>query len=145
MGQSQLRSLATNLSVPSTQQSRFLRAASVLPNVKVTVDNVTSQSLTVALKRMNPVVEREAHIYAPKFPKPQNEGWFVVVGDLARDEVFAVKRVGWTQGAGKSVSVGSRPSARAVIKLPEFEGSIPAVRKVDVLVISDAYVGMQYE
>jgi antiviral helicase SLH1 len=146
MNQGQASKLARDLRIPQSQQQRFLKAASILPNINVAVEGVTAQSMTVVLKRQNPIVERDARIYAPKFPKPQNEGWFVVVGDLARDEVYAMKRMGWSQGPGKSVSTGSRPSARANIKLPEVipGGEDGRARKVDVLVLSDGYVGLQY-
>ncbi|CAN8102332.1 unnamed protein product [Discula destructiva] len=143
MNQGQVTKLARDLHIPQAVQQRFLRSASILPNVNVSVNDLTSQSLTVSLKRLNPLVEREARIYAPRFPKPQNEGWFVVVGDLARDEVHAIKRVGWASGPGKTAGVGSRPTARASIKLPEAGKT--EKRKVDVLVLSDGYVGLQYQ
>ncbi|PSS00629.1 activating signal cointegrator 1 complex subunit 3 [Coniella lustricola] len=152
MPQSQATKLARSLNLPQATQQRFLRAASTLPNVTVSVDDVTSQSLTVTLRRLNPLLERDARIYAPRFPKPQNEGWFVIVGDLARDEVYAIKRVSWTPSQQrqqpqqqKGVAVGSKPTARASVKLPEA-GSIGSdKRNVDVLVLSDGYVGMQYQ
>jgi len=134
--------LSRDLGIPTNQVPKFTRAASTLPNVQVSVDDVTTLSLTVNLKRLNAIVERDARMFAPKFPKPQTEGWFVVVGDVAADEVIAIKRVGWSAGAGKTVGVGSKPSARATIKLPETvdRGS----RKVDVLVVSDGYIGLEY-
>lgn len=148
LNQSQKNKLARDLNLPPDTQQRFLRAASVLPNLTVGVEHVTTHSLAVSLKRANPLVERDARIYAPRFPKPQNEGWFVVVGDLARDEVYAIRRVGWSSqggaGANKSASVGSRPSARANIKLPEGP-TAGEKRMVDVLVLSDGYVGLQYQ
>lgn len=137
-----ISSVARDLGIPQSQTPRFTKAASALPNVDVSAPEITTSSLTVHLKRLNPITEREARIYAPRFPKPQNEGWFVVVGDVASDEVLAVKRVGWGQGPGKSVGVGSRPTGRAVIRLPEMEGG--KGRKVDVLVVSDAYPGLEY-
>ncbi|EON96555.1 putative activating signal cointegrator 1 complex subunit 3 protein [Phaeoacremonium minimum UCRPA7] len=143
MGQGGWNKLAKDLGVPHSQQQRFTKALSMLPNVKVSVDDITALSITVNLRRLNPVVEREARIYAPKFPKPQTEGWFVVVGHIANDEVYAVKRVGWSAGAGKTVSIGSKPSARAVIKLPDAENR--QSRKLDVMVVSDGYVGLQYQ
>ncbi|KAH8912792.1 activating signal cointegrator 1 complex subunit 3 [Coniochaeta sp. PMI_546] len=134
-------SLARELGLAQSQVSRFSKATTALPNVDVSVPDVTTTSLTISLKRLNPITERDARIYAPPFPKPQNEGWFVVVGDLAADEVIAVKRVGWGQGPGKTVGVGSRPTGRATIRLPETDGK---GRKVDVLVVSDAYPGFEY-
>lgn len=147
MGQGQMTKLARDLHVPQGVQQRFLKAASVLPNVQVKVEDVTSQSMTVSLKRLNQLVEREARIYAPKFPKPQNEGWFVVVGDLAKDEVYAIKRLSWAQGPGKVASIGSKPSAKATIKVPQVvhDAQSGNASKLDVLVLSDGYVGMQHQ
>ncbi|KAF7524035.1 hypothetical protein G7054_g11547 [Neopestalotiopsis clavispora] len=140
----QVEELAKKLGIPQYQQGRFIRAASILPDVNVRTENVTALSMTVSLKRSNPVVEREGRIYAPKYPKPQTEGWFVVVCDVANDEIIAIKRAGWSQGPGKSVAVGSKPTARVTLKLPE-----PAQggkgRKYDVLVLSDAYPGLEYK
>ncbi|KAJ3568402.1 hypothetical protein NPX13_g6430 [Xylaria arbuscula] len=141
---SQIEELSKKLSVPASQQGRFTRAVSTLPNVNVTAENVTALSLTVSLKRLNAIVEREGRIFAPKYPKPQTEGWFVVVCDKARDEIIAVKRVGWSQGPNQSVKVGSKPTATTVIKLPEPE-KYGNGRKLDVLVLGDGYIGMRYE
>ncbi|KAK9771279.1 putative Helicase mug81 [Seiridium cardinale] len=139
----QVDELAKRLDIPQHQSTRFSRAASILPNVSVGTEDVTALSIGVSLKRVNPVVEREGRIYAPKYPKPQTEGWFVVVCDAARDEVIAVKRAGWSQGPGKSVAVGSRPTAKVHLKLPEPDQEGKG-RKVDVLVLSDAYIGLEY-
>lgn len=151
--------VSDTLHIPQSQQTRFYRTASILPNITVKADDVTAQSLTVSLRRLNPIVEREGRVYSPRYPKPQTEGWFVIVCDVARDEIVAVKRAGWHAGGGKTagskaggsnsagVSVGSKPTARASIKLPEPETreARTLARKFDVLVVSDAYVGMQYE
>jgi antiviral helicase SLH1 len=143
------KTLTQTISIPSTALSSFLKAVSMLPNLEVSVADVTALTLTVNISRKNRVANKECRIYAPRFPKSQTEGWFVVVADSARDEVIAVKRVGWSAGPGKSVSIGSRPSARAIIKLPELEGapsgSGERERKLDVLVISDGYLGLSYE
>ncbi|KAI8279713.1 putative helicase [Colletotrichum sp. SAR11_57] len=132
--------LAKKLSVAPHQQPRFAKAVAQLPNLAVSVPETTALSVSVDLRRLNPLTERDAHVYAPRFPKPQNEGWFVVLADAARDEVIAVKRAGWSQGAGRSVAVGSKPTARANFKVPEAAQG----RKLDVLVVSDAYVGLEY-
>ena len=138
----QLQNLAKELGVPAATTARFAKAAAAIPNVDVTVQDAKATSLTVALRRINPITEKEGRIYAPKFPKPQTEGWFVIVGDLKTDEIVAVKRVGWSAGGGKTVAVGSRPTAKASIKLPEPKDS--QARKFDVLVVSDGYCGLEY-
>ncbi|KAK8060407.1 Sec63 Brl domain-containing protein [Apiospora saccharicola] len=139
----QTEELAKKLYVPDSQIGRFTRAASILPNVHVKTDNVTAHSLTVSLKRINPIVEREGRVYAPRYPKPQTEGWFVIICTAASDEIIAVKRAGWSQGPGKSVGIGTKPNAKVTLKLPEPERDGKA-RKVDVLVLSDAYIGLEY-
>jgi len=137
------------LHLPSMQVPRFLKAAAMLPNLKVGVKYITALSLTVTLNRLNPLTDREARIYAPHFPKPQSEGWFVILCSQASDEIIAIKRVGWSNGQGKKTGgpeAGSRPSARAVIKLPDGGSSASCGgRKIDVLVVSDGYLGMVYK
>jgi antiviral helicase SLH1 len=140
--QVQVKNFAKKLKVHASQQARFSRAISALPHVAVSVEEAKALSVTVGLKRLNPIAERDARIYAPKFPKPQTEGWFVIVADVAKDEVIAVKRVGWSVAGGKKVTQGSKPTARATIKLPEPEGNQP--RRLDVLVVSDAYIGLEH-
>ena len=154
----EVQKLARTLGVPGPQANKFARAAAQVPKLTVQVENVKARELTVVLRRTNPITEREGRMYAPKFPKPQTEGWFVVVGDLARDEIIAVKRVGWGSGnkgkggGGKAggPEIGSRPSARAVIRLPDENqvagiSRVGGLRKLDVLVLSDGYVGMEYQ
>ncbi|CAK7228554.1 Putative steryl acetyl hydrolase mug81 [Sporothrix eucalyptigena] len=178
MTEAQKKQLAKSLHVPASRVNQFNRAVSLLPNVQVTVSPVTSSSVTINLKRLNALVDREGRMYAPKFPKSQTEGYFAVVGDLARDEVYAIKRIGWSSGASwksrgssgegashgggggrggrggrggtqavaggaanGSSSGGLRTTARAVVQLPEAAAH---VGKVDVLVVSDGYVGLEY-
>jgi antiviral helicase SLH1 len=144
------KALADTLSIPTPLRLPFLKATTILPNVIVSVSNVTALGLTVMLSRNNPVTEKDCHIYAPRFPKSQTEGWFVIVADTSRDEVIAVKRVGWSAGPGKQTGIGSRPTARAVIKLPEVEDVVSGAggskeRMLDVLVVSDGYLGLEYK
>ncbi|KAL1876339.1 hypothetical protein VTK73DRAFT_9582 [Phialemonium thermophilum] len=138
----QVQKLGTELSIPQSQRGRFSRAVAAIPNISVSVAEVKATSLTVSIKRLNPLTEREARIFAPRFPKPQTEGWFVVIADAGKDEIVAVKRVGWSQGPGRTVNVGSRPSARTSIKLPTPDAV--QTRKLDLLVLSDAYLGMEH-
>ncbi|OTA91679.1 hypothetical protein M434DRAFT_397071 [Hypoxylon sp. CO27-5] len=142
----QVEDLARKLNIPNSQQDRFVRAASILPNVSVRVEDVTAQSLVVSLKRLNPVVERDARVFAPRYPKSQTEGWFVIVCDVARDEIIGIKRAGWSQGPGaKTLQVGTKPTAKTTLRLPEPDRDGDGDgRKVDVLVLSDAYIGMEY-
>lgn len=134
----QVGHLAESLGVPPGQRSRFARAVAMLPNVSVSVKETTVLSLTVEIKRLNALADKGARIFAPKFPKPQTEGWFVIAADVSRDEVVAVRRVGWSSPGNNR----GHPLAKTTLKLPD--PSPGQARKLDVLVVSDAYVGLEH-
>jgi len=138
----QVAKLADKLRIPHDRQAQFMKAASMLPNLDVSVESTTPQAVTISLKRINPLVERDARIWAPKWPKAQTEGWIVMLADseVSSAEILALKRVGWLARDRKGgLGVGARPSARVTLNLPR-----EAKGKVDVIVVSDAYIGVEY-
>lgn len=146
----EIERIASIVSSSYGAKNSFLKAVSAIPNVDVSVTDVTALSITVHLSRRNPVTTRDCKVYAPLFPKPQTEGYFVVLADSSKDEILAVKRVGWSAGKdanGKNtIAMGSRPASRSVIKVPGVEdGRQWAERKLDVYVVSDAYLGVKWE
>jgi len=40
----------------------------------------------------------DSKAYAPKFPKPKDEGWFLIVGEVESKELVALKRVPYVRG-----------------------------------------------
>jgi antiviral helicase SLH1 len=73
-------------------------------------------------------------MYAPKFPKKQTEGFFIIVSRHGTNELVALKRVGWPANNQKHTS------SRTSIRLPqEFADS-----KLHVSVISDGYIGLEW-
>ena len=146
-----LAELAKHLGIPTRQESKFLQTARAIPTLSLRLQDATSSSFVVSLKRMNPLTLREARMWAPRFPKPQTEGFFVVVsmagGAGGPGELLAVRRVGWNankgqvQGqSGTGVEIGAKLSARTIVKLPPGT----AGKKVDVLIASDGYVGLEW-
>ncbi|KAB2579921.1 putative helicase mug81 [Lasiodiplodia theobromae] len=137
--------------VASAALPRALKPLAALPDLAVAVPAVNALGLTVTISRKNNPANREHRMYAPRFPKPQTEGFFVVVCERGSDEVVALKRVSWPssddgkgKGKGKSAgggSGGSRPSTKVQIKLPESDRE----RVVDVRVVSDGYIGMVWK
>ena len=153
-GNSQPHSLAQIHDIPKAALSQALKSIGILsptqpqvekviktlPQLQINILDNSALSLTVSIARLNTAVQPDYRIYAPKYPKPQSEGFFLIVADAAKDEVLALKRVNWPpmeKGGGGGVN---KPTTRSMIKLsPET-----VERKVDVLVISDAYVGMDW-
>jgi len=97
-------------------------------------------------------------MYAPRFPKPQTEGFFVVAWNVDTKELVALKRVAWPAananaghgaqrqiagrgGAGAGGKAQAQMHVRSTLRLPPHEQ--PMV--VEVEVVSDGYVGMSWK
>ena len=137
--------LATTLAIPSRDCVPFFKALSTLPHLKPSISSSNAISLTLSLTRLNAPTNPDFRIYAPKYPKPQSEGYFVLAVNPTSDEIVALKRVSWSAPGAvrqnhKNIGNRSKPTARAVLKLPDSEQE----RRLDAYVISDAYVGMEW-
>lgn len=146
---SSAHALAASLGVPAAQRARFAKALAALPDLQVSAGDdasaTTALGFAVTLRRRNPLAQREGRMYAPRYPKPQTEGFFVLVTDAGTGACLALKRAGWasvaTSGGGRGGGGGSaRPSVRVAVKLLPS----PEARRVSVAVVSDGYVGMQW-
>lgn len=131
---------------------RFVEPVARLPVLKLDLANVTAVGFTLNLTRQNPARSGPGgvRIYAPRYPKPQTEGYFVIVSYAGTDEIIALKRLGWNEsggvgggrGAGKRINAGgAKLQGSARISLPrDAQG-----KKADVIVLSDAYLGMKWK
>ncbi|KAI7462709.1 Sec63-domain-containing protein [Hortaea werneckii] len=126
--------------LPAPAHGKVIKALNQLPQLRVGVTDVNALGLTVSLARLNPVTNREYHIYAPRYPKPQTEGYFVVVSDAAKGDVVGLKRVSWPSPDKVKGGNISKPSTKATIKLPQSD----VERKMKIIVISDSYIGMEW-
>lgn len=138
---SALSNLLANLGVLHDMRAPAEKVARILPGLQVKVTEVTAVGLTVTIDRLNRAVQPDFRIWAPQFPKAQSEGFFIVVSDAAKDEIVGLKRVGW-QSAIKGRGPGSNSSltVKSMFRLPPDD----VTRTLDVRVISDAYVGMEW-
>ena len=44
------------------------------------------------------IKRQDQKAYSPCFPKPKDEGWIMVLGDVEKRELVALKRVGYVRG-----------------------------------------------
>jgi len=84
-------------------------------------------TLPVVLGRTNRPPARK--IYAPYFPKPKTEGWWLVLAD--GDELLALKRM----------SVGRDTKAELQVLAPEEPGSY----EFTLYLVSDSYIGFDQQ
>ena len=129
--------IATRLGVPPKTRPRLLKAIAKLPDLSIDATEVTALSITLNIVRKTSV-NPENRMYAPCFPKPQTEGFFVLLLESGKDEIVALKRVSWPQSRNQAST--SKPRIRTTIKIPQSEGD----RRMDVLVMSDGYIGMEW-
>nr|CAB3465383.1 unnamed protein product [Digitaria exilis] len=92
-------------------------------------DNVTVQ---VMLERdMTNLPSEVGPVHASRFPKPKEEGWWLVIGDSSANQLLAIKRVALQK--------------RARVKL-EFSAPAEAGRKdYMIYLMSDSYLGCDQE
>ena len=136
----QTESALKQLNLPNASHDRVFKALNRLPQLRVNVSDVNAVGLAVNIARLNPVQDREFRIYAPRYPKPQTEGFFVIVSDAAKGDIIALKRVSWPSKDQNKAGNMSKPSTRSLIKLPESNGG----RKLRVEAVSDSYIGMEW-
>ncbi|KAL9104629.1 MAG: hypothetical protein Q9163_000433 [Psora crenata] len=140
MSKAQLCGILQGILDTSRECSELLKVIEILPKIEFSVTAVTALSLTVSIVRLNRATQHDYRIYAPRYPKPQTEGYFVVVADHAKDEILAMKRVHWPP-LDRAKGSGPKSAIKAAVKIsPECWK-----RKVEVLVISDAYTGMMWK
>lgn len=70
--------------------------------------------------------------YAPRFPKPKDEGWILVIGDIEEQDVVALKRVGYVRG---------RSSVQLALCTPSSPGRVIYT----LYVMSDCYLGLDQQ
>ena len=126
------------LGVKGGNRGQFVRTAGMLPDIELGADG-QSGMVMVKMTRKNRLYDREGRIYAPRFPKPQNEGYFVLITPNNGSEVLALKRAKWPnlqQRGGRGALTGT-----VRMKLEDAEHE----RRVDILLLSDSYPGMEWK
>ncbi len=71
-------------------------------------------------------------MHSPRFPKPKDEGWFLILGEIETKEVLALKRVGFIRG---------RTNAQLAFYTPETKGRVIYT----LYVMSDSYLGLDQQ
>ncbi|KAI8815177.1 Sec63 Brl domain-containing protein [Cladochytrium replicatum] len=80
-------------------------------------------------------------VHSPRFPKPQYEGWWLVLADPEVDELMAMKKLSSTVGDGKGKRAESKSSTMGST-LRFTAPSDPGHYILEVHLVSDAYIGL---
>ena len=138
------------LAVTKAQVESFKRAAAHLPNIALSILNKGDGTrLVLDIRRVNLPISADDRMYAPRYPKPQWEGYFILVTNRVTQELVALKRMNWSHATGANTST-DRPArgaerrerrTKATIKLPRHD----AVMALDVRLVSEGYIGMVWK
>lgn len=91
--------------------------------------------LQVSLRRINTGQQRrkqDSKAQAPRFPKNKDEGWFLVLGEVERRELLAVKRIGYCR---------HRSTVSLAFYTPEKTGKCIYT----LYLMSDSYLGLDQQ
>ncbi|XP_038850519.1 activating signal cointegrator 1 complex subunit 3 [Salvelinus namaycush] len=91
--------------------------------------------LQVSLRRINTSQQRrkqDSKAQAPRFPKNKDEGWFLVLGEVERRELLAVKRIGYCR---------HRSTVSLAFYTPEKTGKCIYT----LYLMSDCYLGLDQQ
>ena len=102
----------------------------------ISVDSNTEYTLVCVLSRLRACDRREQkssnRVFAPKFPKPKDENWFLILGDIDKSELIAIKRIG---------SIGAKTQQNITFKTP----SIPGTAIYTIYLCSDSYLNLDQQ
>ena len=141
--------------IPNINRQQISKNAQTLPSLKLVIDTdpaTLHSQFSLDITRINKATSQDYRMYAPRFPKPQSEGFFVVASDVDTHELVALKRVAWPMVSGSSAQGGKAsqyagPSGRgpahirSLIRLPPHAKAMT----LDVEVVSDGYIGMVWK
>ena len=142
-----IQDVAHVLQVPAAQRVLFSKAAASLPQIELRASGLQSDHFVLEILRQNPLINANGTVYAPRFPKPQTEGYFVLASrDGASEDLVALRRANWpaseNEGSrARSSGKSSKTENRVRIKVPEWKSN----NKIHIMVMSDVYPGMSWE
>ncbi|KAI9005728.1 Sec63 Brl domain-containing protein [Hyaloraphidium curvatum] len=114
------------------------------PLESVRVEAGRTYELKIEARRRKPFRGKDFRVHAPFYPKPQHEGWWLVLADREADDLLALTRVSPVNVAsgGNSRAASSAPlSATVTFVAPEERGRFV----YSVLMVSDGYLGLDVE
>ncbi|KAG8652394.1 hypothetical protein MANES_06G085400v8 [Manihot esculenta] len=95
---------------------------------KKDADGTKSLSLNIKLERTNS--RKSSRAFIPRFPKIKDEAWWLVLGNTSTSELYALKRVSF--------------SDRLVTRM-DLPSSFTTVQGTKLMLISDCYLGFEKE
>ena len=110
-----------------------MRVWESIPRLKVEETQLSSTAIRVHVHRLNRGYTDRNLVYAPKFPKPQQESWFVLAVDSTGEKLLTLQRLTLYGRGGGEGSVE--------LEIPGDHGG----KSVTIIVVSDGWRGIIVE
>ena len=141
LSSSSLIRILVDYGISNASSSEISGIIARLPDLDVDISDVNALGMVVTIRRRNRPISEGCKIYAPHFPKPQSEGFFIVATEAGTDNVIALKRINWLPSISDIVKVGKRDlKAKAAIRLEAGRQE----RIIELKVMSDAYLNLEW-
>ena len=99
--------------------------------------------MSVHLSRLTPRdSKRKAHdgrIHSPRFPKPQYESWWLILGNKDHNDLLGLKRVSMRNGPNETL--GNRINTSITFDTPSHIGK----HNYTLYLVSDGYLGLDQQ
>ncbi|KAK9470510.1 Sec63-domain-containing protein [Dipodascopsis tothii] len=89
----ELKTLMGKLDVPPGSRAEFTKVARSVPELTIGTEQTDADTLDVTLQRARAPLSRDYRCYCPKYPKPQQEAWFLILANPSTDRIYALKRI----------------------------------------------------
>lgn len=99
----------------------------------------STYNIDIQLHRLGKVKTHDGRIYAPNFPKPQYESWWLVLGDPETDELLALKRLSMRNGPNETLT--NKASSSIGFDTPERLGK----HRYTLYLMCDGYIGLDQQ
>ncbi|CAI0431699.1 unnamed protein product [Linum tenue] len=108
---------------------RFPRIQVKLRLQKKDTGGRTSHALNIRLEKTN-FRQSSSRAFAPRFPKIKDEAWWLVLGNVRTSELYALKRVSFTDRLATYM---------------ELPPSLTSIQGTKLMLVSDCYLGLEQE
>ncbi|KAI8543195.1 hypothetical protein RHMOL_Rhmol08G0198900 [Rhododendron molle] len=122
--------------IGSSNASRLYQDLDHFPRVQVRLklqkknpDDGKAMTLNIRLEKMNSH-RKTSRAFTPRFPKLKDEAWWLVLGNTSTSELYALKRVSFSDRLATHMELPSTPNTIQGMKL---------------ILVSDCYLGFEQE
>ncbi|RIB18575.1 Sec63 Brl domain-containing protein [Gigaspora rosea] len=148
LSEGELIKLFKSVNLSESEVQKICKIVSDIPSIeigcRIDADNESltpevEYTLSVSTERFKLKSDYDGRIYSPRFPKPQYESWWILLGDSNSDTIIDLKRV--NMRGGTSGTFMKKIQSKLKFVAPKQEGKYAYT----VFLISDGYLGIDQQ